>query len=255
MLVAVDRTGLVGFGATYHDTVGTNFHDMHEQIGVFLLRGRKAAVALGVGHRAIDGEVVLLNVLHVFGEAFVVVGSESLIHFIGGGPDGVESVHTYAALEAGSGLLTHQTLHLHFLDQVVGALMQMAEAVDSFSDEGRIGRHQVFVFLLLGQFVGHGHRIQGRTDDGVVNRVLDTFSEHIDLQVHFLEAFDVLFCCHHSAKSFLRVCIFLCFFRFVELFRLCRRCLPASERDCKDEHDGKKQNARTAFDSSFPATL
>ena len=39
VFVAVDRTGLVGFGSTNHDTVGTDFHDVHEQIGVFLLRG------------------------------------------------------------------------------------------------------------------------------------------------------------------------------------------------------------------------
>ena len=49
---------------------------------------------------------------------------------LGGGENSVESVHTDAALEAGSGLLAQQTLHLDLVHQVLGGLMQVGETVD-----------------------------------------------------------------------------------------------------------------------------
>jgi hypothetical protein len=50
--------------------------------------------------------------------------------------DGVGRIHAHAALEAAAGSVATVALHEHLVDQVVGALVQMGEAVDVLADEG-----------------------------------------------------------------------------------------------------------------------
>ena len=85
----------------------------------------------------------------------MVVGTARLIHLVGGRPDSVEGIHTYTALEAASGLLTEETLHLDLLDQVLSALVNVAEAIDRLARDVGGSGHQVFVLLLLSQLIGH----------------------------------------------------------------------------------------------------
>ena len=87
---------------------------------------RKGTVTLRVCHSAVNGVVMLLNVLEEFLEVLMVMGAVLLVDLIGGGEDGVEGVHAHAALEAGSGLLAQQTLHLHLVHQVLGGLISSA---------------------------------------------------------------------------------------------------------------------------------
>ena len=95
----------MGLGAAHDDAVVALLDDVQVQVGVGLLVGREAAVALGVGHGAVGDEVVLLQVLDVVAEALVILGALGLVDLVGDRVEGVDGVHAHAALEAGAGLL------------------------------------------------------------------------------------------------------------------------------------------------------
>lgn len=128
--VAVDGAGLVAFRAADHNAVVAAFHHVDVHIRVGLLMGCLGAVALGVGHGAVHGQIVVLHVDEEFLEVLVIACAALLVDLIGGGVHGVEGVHAHAALEAGGGLLPQQTLHFHLLHQIIGRLVKVGEAVD-----------------------------------------------------------------------------------------------------------------------------
>ena len=189
--VGVDGAGLVALCAADHDAVGTALHNMDVHIGISLLAGGLGTVALGVGHSTVHGEVIVLNVGQELLEVLVIVGAVLLVDLIGGGEDGVKGVHAHAALEAGSGLLAQQTLHLHLVHQVLGGLMQVGEAVDGVTGEAGLHGHQLSVLRILSQSVGHGHAVDGGADHGVVHPVLDLLAEHIDAGVQLPQGLNV----------------------------------------------------------------
>ena len=205
-LVGVEDAGLVGLGAPDHDAVGAALHHVEEQVGVVLGVGGLGAVALHVGHGAVHGQVLVLDVGHELLEVLVVAGAVLLVGLIGGGKDGVEGVHAHAALEAGGGLLTQQALHLHLLDEVAGGLVDVGEAVDPLAGVGGDGGHQILVLGHLGQIIGHAHAVEGGAENGVVHGTLHLLAEHIDLHVQLADALDVLFAghkCHGRLLPFL----------------------------------------------------
>ena len=189
--VGVDGAGLVALGTADHDAVGTALHHMNVHVGISLLAGRFGTVTLGVGHSAVHGEVIVLNVGQELLEVLVIVGAVLLVDLIGGGEDGVEGVHAHAALEAGSSLLAQQTLHLHLVHQVLGGLMQVGEAVDGVTGEAGLHGHQLSVLGVLSQSVGHGHAVDGGADHGVIHPVLDLLAEHIDAGVQLPQGLNV----------------------------------------------------------------
>ena len=177
--------------------------------------GRQGTVALGVGHGAVNGQVVLGGILHELHKVLVIVGAVSLVALIGGGKQGVKGVHAYAALEAGGGLLAAQALHLNLLDEVLGALVDVGEAVDAGAGIGGNHSHQVLILGHLGQVVGHTDGVERRTQNGALGGVIVSLTEHIDLHFDLLNAFDILFACHQC-----HFCYFLSFFGFI-VSRLC----------------------------------
>ena len=126
----------------------------------------------------------------------MVVGAVLLVDLERGGVDSVESVHANAALEAAGGFLAEQSLHLDLLDQVVRTLVQMRETVDGMA--GQVGRsgHQVFVLILLCEFIGHRQAVDGGADDRMIHPVVDLLAEHVDSGAELTQGFDVLFCSH-----------------------------------------------------------
>ena len=164
--------------------------------------GSLGAVPFGVGHGAVHGQVVILYVDQKFLEVFMVMGAVFFIDFIGGGINGIEGVHAYAALEAAGGLLTQQALHLYLLDQVIGGLVQVGEAVYRMAGQVGGSGHQVLVFGILGQGIGHGYRVDGRTDNGMVHPVINLFPEHIYFRVELAQAFYVFSSSHQSHFGF-----------------------------------------------------
>ena len=202
-LVRVQDAGLVRLGAADHDAVGTALHHPQEQVGVILRVRGLAAVALGVGHGAVHGQVVVLHHGQELLEILMVVGAVLLVDLIGGGEHGVEGVHTHAALEAGGGHLAAQALHLHLVAQVVGGLMDMCKTVDPLSGIGGDHGHQILILRHLRQIIGHADRVQGRTQDGVLGGILDLLAEHVDLHIDLLDGFDILLACHKCHDDFL----------------------------------------------------
>ena len=190
--VGVDGAGLVGLGASYDDAVFPDFLDVHVDVGIGLLAGALGAVTLGVGHGTVHGEVVVLNHDEELLKAFVIVRTVLFVDLERRGIDGVERVHTHAALEAGSGLLAQHSLHLDLLAQVVGAHVDVGKAVDLVAGEVAGRDHQAVFAGFCGGIVGGCHAVDGRTDHGMIHPVLDPFAEHVDFGVQFTQRFDVL---------------------------------------------------------------
>ena len=175
---------------------GAALHHMDVHVRVRLLAGGLGPVALGVGHGAVHRQVVVLDEGQELLEVLVIVGAVLLVDLIGGGEHGVEGVHAHAALEAGSGLLAQQALHLHLVDQVLGGLVQVGEAVDGVARQAGLHGHQVRILGILGQGIGHGHAVDGGTDHGVIHPVLDLLPEHIHPGLQLAQALNILLCSH-----------------------------------------------------------
>ena len=195
-LVGIRRAGLVSLGSPDHHAVRTALHDPQEQVAVGLGVRREAPVTLGISHGAVHGEVLLLDVFHVLFEIIEIVRAVNLVHLIGRGPDGVEGVHAHAALEAGCGLLAAEALHLHLEHQVLGALVDVAEAVDLPAGDAARGGHKRLVLGHLGQIIGHLDGVHRGAQDGIVHRAGDLLAEHIDTGMQLAQALEILFAGH-----------------------------------------------------------
>ena len=197
-LVRVYKAGLVSLSAGNVYAVSGALYNVQEQIRISLLGRSEGTVALNVGHSAVNCEVLILHAGQELEEVLVVLGAASLVDLVGGGEYSVHSVHAYAALEAGCSLLTEQTLHLNLLDQVVGGLMHVGEAVDLLAGDVGGSSHQILILRVLSQLVGSGEGVQGRTDNRVVNRILYLLAEHIQIEVQLAQGLNVLVFGHHK---------------------------------------------------------
>ena len=197
-LVRVYEAGLVSLSAGNVYAVSGALYNVQEQIRISLLGRSEGTVALNVGHSAVNCEILVLYAGQELEEVLVVLGAASLVDLVGGGEYSVHSVHAYAALEAGCGLLTEQTLHLNLLDQVVGGLMHVGEAVDLLAGDVGSSGHQIFILRILSQLVGSGEGIQRRTDHRVINRVLNLLAEHVKVQMQLAKRLNILLFGHHS---------------------------------------------------------
>lgn len=89
----------------------------------------------------------------------MVFAAQFSIHIKGDTFHGVDGVHADAALETGSGLLSEETQHLDFFDQIIGTAVEVTKTVDSFAGQMGDGGHQVLMGRVMGQGVGHLDRI------------------------------------------------------------------------------------------------
>ena len=196
--VRVDRAGLVDLRAVDDDAVRVTLDHAQEEVGILLVVGSLGAVALGVGHGAVYGEILILHHDQELLEILVVVRAVLLVDLVGGGVDGVEGVHADAALEAAGRFLTEQALHLDLFDKVVGGLMQVGETVDLAASEiGRRG-HQVLILRVLRERIGHGDAVDAGADDRVIDPVVDLFAEHINAGVELAQRIDIFLGGHHG---------------------------------------------------------
>ena len=196
--VGIERAGLMTFCAADHDAVRSFLDHMHEQVRVGLLVGSQTPVALGIGHGTVHCPVFLLHPAQKLVEALMIGCAQFLVHFEGHAVHGVDRVHPDAALEAGAGFLAEQALHFYFFDQVVGALVKMAEPVDFFAGEMGRRRHQVFIFRQFRQLVGSLDGIHRRANDRVIDGILHPFPLQVDFEVHLAQAFFILGSGHHG---------------------------------------------------------
>jgi len=190
--VRVDGSGLVGLGAAHDNAVFSFFHNMGVQIRIGLTAGRQTAVAFRIGHGAVDNKIFFLHHFKKPDKSIMVLRAEFLIHFERDAVHGIDGIHADTALETGAGFLSQQPLHFYFFDQVFRALMQMAETVYLFSGQMRFRRHQIFMLGALSQGVRHFYGIHGRPDDWMIGGAFHLFTQKVDFQIHFTQAFFVL---------------------------------------------------------------
>ena len=197
-IMAVQVAGLMRLCTGDVNAVRGALNNVQEQVRVGLLGRRKAAVALNVGHRAVNAPVVVLYIGPELDEILVVLGTASLVGLKGGGVNRVSGIHADTTLEARCGLLAEQTLHFYLLDQVVRGLVQMGKTVYLLA--GQVGRcrHQIFVLRVLCQLVRCRKRVERRTNDRVVHYVLNLLAEAVQVQVQLPQRVDVLVFCHHN---------------------------------------------------------
>ncbi len=167
-LVGVQHARLVELGAAHDHAVALAGDDAQVEVGVGLVLGALAAVALGVGHRSVDHHVLRLNAGPVLAEAAVVVGAVLLVALVGHAEHGVGGVHADAALEAAGGHVAAVALHQHLVDQVLGALVKMGEAVDLLAGEGRPHAEQLAARLVVGAVEGGCDGSDGGRSEGMV---------------------------------------------------------------------------------------
>ena len=79
----VDAAGLVRLRSANDDAVVTTLNDMHEHVGIGLLGGALAAIALDVGHGSADDEVLSLHLRQPALEALVVFGAVGGVDVVG----------------------------------------------------------------------------------------------------------------------------------------------------------------------------
>ena len=180
------------------NTVCRTLYNVQEQVGIRLLGRGQSAVALDVGHGAVNTPVIVLHIGPELDEILVILGAASLVRLERSRVNRVCRVHADTALEASCGLLSEQTLHLYLLNEIVRRLVQMGKTVYLFA--GQIGRcrHQIFVLRILCQLVRCCKRVERRTHDRVVHYVLDLLAEAVQIEVQLSQGFDVLVFCHHD---------------------------------------------------------
>ena len=107
----VDAAGLVRLGAANDDPVVATLDDMHEHVGIGLLGGPLAAIALDVGHGSADHQVLSLHLGQPVPEPLVIVGAVGGVDVVGDRVPRVDGIHADAPLEAGAGELAEPALH------------------------------------------------------------------------------------------------------------------------------------------------
>src|ERR1700679_1082560 len=108
----IDATGLVGLGAAKVKALLRAPRHMDEDGGVGFVGRPLAAIPFGVGHRAAQDEVPLLEQGHELTKASVVGGLVLEVDIVSDRKEGIYRVHPDAALEACAGELAESALHL-----------------------------------------------------------------------------------------------------------------------------------------------
>ena len=201
--MAVQVAGLVCLRAGNVNAVSGALDNVQEQIRIRLLGRRQTAIALNVGHSAVNAPVVVLYIGPELDKILVVLGAARFIGLERSRINRICCVHADTALEARRGLLAEQTLHLDLLDQIVGGLVQMGKTVYLFA--GQVGRcrHQILILRILCELVGSGKGVERRTNDRIVHDVLHLLAEAVQIEVQLSQGFDVLVFCHHKDSFFL----------------------------------------------------
>jgi hypothetical protein len=179
--VRVDAARLVQLGAADHHSAGLAPHHAQEEIGVGLFMRRAAAIALGVGHGSADDKVLPLHAFDKVDEARVIGGSERPIDLEGDRIEGVDGVHAYAALKAGSRALPEPPLHAILRHHVFDALRHVQESIHQ--EPAQLRRRRPELGVVSRQAIRLGHGVDRGADQRVIHRIVDQFAEGVDPQL------------------------------------------------------------------------
>jgi hypothetical protein len=172
--VHVGRRGDDGLGARDHDAIRAPCDHVHVGIGVVLLMGTQAAIALGIGHGDADRQVFVLHALEVGAQARVVFTAYRVIEAVRQLPRGVQAVHRQVTHRT-AGFLAGEAREFELGEQVVAVAIQGDEAIDlpgargvGRECDGGVGRvERVVIGHADGVDAGREARLVGHRSDGV----------------------------------------------------------------------------------------
>ncbi len=196
--VHVGRAGHDRLGAGDHDAARVALDDVDVAVDIGLLVRAQAAVALGVGHRHAQREVLVLHPVQELEEpGRVVRGAFRVVQARGDLADGIHGVVGEIALRA-AGLLAQQPHHFQLVQQVLGRGVDVAEAVDPLAAGVLHRRHQRLVFGLEREVVGEGDRVHARPQQGLVGDAFDAVAVDEDFRAQAAQRFAVLLAGHEG---------------------------------------------------------
>jgi hypothetical protein len=139
--------------------------------------GAQRAVALGVGHRHAEGQVVAVDVFEIALQARVVIGAVLGIGAMGAEEQRVQRVATEVALRA-AGLLAHPPHGFELVQQIGGAVGQRDHPVHRRIEPGQPGLHHRRQIRRKGHVIGpgdssHSRRQLRRIGDGADAATVD----------------------------------------------------------------------------------
>ena len=128
-LLRADRARRVRLGAADDDAVGVALDDVQVHVGVVLVGGALAAVALDVRDRGRRHELLALEAAHVVEDALVVGGAVRAVDVDGRDHQRLQLVPADARVPAQGRALGQQLRGLEVLEQVLGARRHVPEDV------------------------------------------------------------------------------------------------------------------------------
>jgi hypothetical protein len=182
----------MGFGPSNDDPIGSPFDNMSEEVGICLLARGERPVSLRIGHAADHHDIAILDIDQIFLEPFEVVCLIFLIHVISGHVSGIQGIESHASLKARACLMSDETEHLDFFNQIIHTLMDVGESVDLPAGEMGGGRHQVLIFGTKGELIGEGGRVDVGTNSRMLGNILHALPVIIDGVMKIFQTLDVI---------------------------------------------------------------
>jgi len=200
-LVGVGRDGGMDLGAPHHDTVGALFDHAHVIVGMVLRGGSERAVALDVGLRHRDREVVVAAIAMVLRDALAVLGLARGRHPLA---QDVERVKRVGAdlldqHDQGRALAGRGRDKLAALEQIVGVARQMKVAAVLAAAIAHHG--EAAVLRIFGHPVVDTGVLDRDPDHGILGDVGDFFAAQIN-RPPVAQRFLVLLRCSQSHRDF-----------------------------------------------------
>jgi len=191
-LVTVHSPRLVRLRSADDYAILALFDNPCEQVRVCLLAGPLGAVTLRIRHAADEHEVFLLDLLEILLEPREVGRPAFLVDLVGRHVEGIQRVEPHATLVAARRLVRYEAQHLHLLDQVVDALVDVGETTDLFPCQMALGRHEVLVLRHQGQLVGLRRRVDVGNESRVAAAVLYGPAVVVDDDLLILQTLDII---------------------------------------------------------------
>ena len=140
-------------------------------------RAAFGAVALGVGHRHAERQVLILDLMQVGDETLVIVGALVGIDAVRRLPDRIERIVREIAFRP-TAVLAKEPDRLELGEEVGGRLIDMQHAVDLAPARGLRREHQGPVLWLVGEVIGGADSVDAGGEDRVIGHAFDAASVH-----------------------------------------------------------------------------
>ena len=198
-LVHVGRCRHDRLGAADDDSLGVALDDVHVGVEVGLLVRLSAAVALGVGHRDAQAEVVVLDVREVGLESVAVLLAAAGVVDAGRHlRQGVQRVVRQVALGA-AGFLAEQAHGFELVQEVAGRFVEVQHAVHAPAARCLHGGHQRSLGLIACEVVTDGKCVDARSQRRGIGYAVDALAVDVHHGPVAAQRFAVVVAAHEAA--------------------------------------------------------